>query len=428
MLSTCGILAYVLLAALNARATYDADSMTFVYCNHIRWLPASIDGKSTWQTFWNLLALAFCFWAARDWLQASASPDPQAGSFQSILPGFVSPLSPRLKSLLWVLTISGGLLGLEGIIQRLSGSTKLLFLITPEFHKEAQEQFGSYAYRASAVQYFNLLWPVCLGFWWTSSRSSGGRHVTSHLLLACAAVMAACPVIASARGAALMDLALLPIATSTLMLWPIFGYTDPTQIRTRSTVLLLVFFISALTLGLGLGWKQLLPRLDNLAFGLHERERLYDCARRIAADYPWFGTGPGTFEKVFQLYRGSVDGYWPAQLHNDWLETRVTFGWIGSGMIAMGILLIMLMLQNRVCTRRAYPLDFVLGLSLLGCLLQARWDFPLQIYSILFLFVIWCSVLCGAVLQTVERSHVVSHALKPTGNEARCLQMTSPRS
>ena len=33
---------------------------------------------------------------------------------------------------------------------------------------------------------------------------------------------------------------------------------------------------------------------------------------------------PGTFEPVFQLYRGSQDEYWPAQLHNDWLETRIT--------------------------------------------------------------------------------------------------------
>ena len=36
-------------------------------------------------------------------------------------------------------------------------------------------QFGPYAYRANASQYFNLLWPVCLGFWWTLNRSFGSQ-------------------------------------------------------------------------------------------------------------------------------------------------------------------------------------------------------------------------------------------------------------
>jgi len=126
---------------------------------------------------------------------------------------------------------------------------------------------------------------------------------------------------------------------------------------------------------------------------LSEREQLYQTARQIADDYPVFGTGPGTFERVFQLYRGSPDAYWPAQLHNDWLETRITFGWSGSALIVLAF--------SAVCLRWLVPggirLDgrfvFMLWLSLAGCLVQARWDFPLQVYSILFLFLVWCAVL-----------------------------------
>src|SRR2546426_9391024 len=54
---------------------------------------------------------------------------------------------------------------------------------------------------------------------------------------------------------------------------------------------------------------------------LFRSEAIFDTARKIAADYPVFGTGPGTLEAVFQLYRTSTEEYWPAQLHNDWLET-----------------------------------------------------------------------------------------------------------
>jgi hypothetical protein len=321
--------------------------------------------------------------------------------------------------LLWVLTISGGLLGLQGIAQRLAGSSKLLFMVTPEIHQEAQEQFASYAYRANAGQYFNLLWPVCLGFWWVTFSTTGGRRLTNYPVLACAAIMAACPIISGARGAAVADLALLVLVTSILLLSSKFRSSDtqasvPTGSRrpqlgknslsrrvgatadrgmNRSSPILTMIMFLGCTLGLGLslGWKQLRPRMDNLAFGLAEREELYGRARQIASDYPLFGIGPGAFEKVFQLYRRSANGYWPSQLHNDWLETRITFGWLGSGLIGVALLLILARAGSAWAT---FGLNLFLWLSLLGCLVQARWDFPFQIYSIQLLAVLWCSLLC----------------------------------
>lgn len=362
--------------------------MTFAYHEHIRWLPASLDRNSSWQTFFNLLALSCSFWAVFDWVRTRHNSFPPSFSNRSCS---TAPLCPRLRTLLWVLTISGGLLGLEGIVQRFGGSNKLLFIAIPEIHKEAHEQFASYAYRANAGQYFNLLWPVSFGFWWTTSRCGEMRRVTSHILLGCALIMAACPIISSARGAALVGLAMLVIATAALLLSLVLSSVS-TYARTRSVLLLLLFFIGALGLGLA-NWRHLPIQLNSLAFGLAERERLYACAERIAADYPLFGVGPGSFEKVFQLYRSSADGYWPTQLHNDWLETRLTWGWVGSGMMAFAISIVLLNFIGRVRSRRTSPLAWFLCLSLFGCLVQARWDFPLQIYSIEFLFVLWCAAL-----------------------------------
>jgi hypothetical protein len=422
---TAAILGYCLVAALNAHATYDAESMTFEYRDYLRWLPSTLDSRSTWQMFWNYLSLACWFWAVRHWLPGtslyeratdSLSLRSRTGSQR------VSPLPVRLKKLLWVLTISGGLLGLQGIAQRLAGSPKLLFILTPEIHQEAQEQFASYAYRANAGQYFNLLWPVCLGFWWIIFRSTGGKGLTSYLLLGSAAIMAACPIISGARGAAVADLALLVFLTPILLLSPKFHSSntqaaDPTNSgrrqmgkallsrrfeasadgevnRSRPNRIVILFFIGTLALGLSLGWKQLRPRMNNLAFGLAEREELYERARQIASDYPLFGIGPGAFEKVFQLYRRSGNGYWPSQLHNDWLETRVTFGWLGTGLMGVALLLILGHSTTGFRAPTICGLDLFLWLALLGCLVQARWDFPFQVYSILLLVVLWCSLLC----------------------------------
>jgi O-antigen ligase len=116
-------------------------------------------------------------------------------------------------------------------------------------------------------------------------------------------------------------------------------------------------------------------------------------ARPMAADYPWFGTGPGTFETVFQLYRPSLDTYWPAQLHNDWLETRITFGLLGSGLIwaALGIVLVRWFFPGGIHGGRRFML--LAWLAMAGCLLHARFDLPFQIPSIVSLFLVLCAIL-----------------------------------
>jgi len=51
------------------------------------------------------------------------------------------------------------------------------------------------------------------------------------------------------------------------------------------------------------GGKRRQPRWSELARDDAVRDELSEPARPMAADYPVFGTGPGTFETVFDLYR-----------------------------------------------------------------------------------------------------------------------------
>jgi O-antigen ligase len=113
----------------------------------------------------------------------------------------------------------------------------------------------------------------------------------------------------------------------------------------------------------------------------------------MVRDFPVFGTGPGTFDPLFQMYRISPEEYWPVQLHNDWLETRVTFGWLGSGLIAAAFLIAVgrWFLPGGIHGGRRFTM--LLWLALLGCMVHARFDFPFQIYSIVFLFVMLCAIL-----------------------------------
>ena len=434
------VLAECLISALNAAAYYSPETRVFHYRPHLEWLPHSFDGGRTWFCFWQYLGLAAAFWAVSDWL-AGLSPAEERS-----LPGQanrVTLMPVRLRTLLWVLTINGTLLGIEGIVQRESGTDRLLFLLEPRVNRDCIAQFASYAYRSNAAQYFNLLWPVCLGFWWTLQCQGGRqRNNTHHWLLPCAAVIAACPSISSTRGGALISAGMLllaiiyltvtwaksrtvtgsvaaakpaPMSRSREALVPSdlpngdksassaglsrTTATSPASLDAakpgnRNPGLLPMAFI-AVTLALAwyFGWKSLAPRMEQIEGGYEGRDAMQQAAEPMVRDYPLFGTGPGSFATVFQLYRFSDDVYWSEQAYDDWLEIRITLGWLGFGLLLAALAATALrgFLPGGVRGHRS--LVFFAWVALGGCLLHARFDIPFQIHSTLFVFLLICAIL-----------------------------------
>ena len=395
---TLAVLAFCLVSALNARATYNPDTRLFEYHKCLAWLPQSLDSHRSWFAFWMYLGLAGSFWGVRDWLLGLTSDEERAiRSGDGDLAGGLLWLAPgRLRQMLWVLCLNGAMLGLEGIVQRASGSSKLLFLVQPLVNPEGVTQFGPYAYRGNAADYFNLLWPVCLGFWWILQRTGGQRFNSHHLLLFSAGIMAACPIVSSSRGGALVAAGILLLAVVYLMASNLFAAgRQPGDRRERrnTAVMLGIFFVLALALGGYFGWETLAPRMGEIAGGFKNREEMYAAARPMAADYPLFGTGPGTFGTVFRLYLISSATYWPEQLHNDWLETRITFGWTGFVLILAALACVGLRWFVPGGIRGGRRFVVLIWLALAGCLVEARFDMPFQIHSILFLFLVICAVL-----------------------------------
>ncbi len=395
---TVVILLYCLISALNARATWQPESLGFYYHDIIAWLPHSYDCTRTWQAFWNYTALAGFFWGTCDWLLGTTRSEERAERRAVLAQTRASAqlLPTRLRNLLWLLCVNGALLGLQGIAQRVSDVGKLLWLVEPRVNKSPEAQFGPYAYRANAAAYFNLIWPVCLGFWWTLHRTAGFRRWKHHLLLLCGVIMAACPILSLARGGALVaagQMAMTSVVLLFFSLWRRSASRASPATVSLTFVLLVGFFAGSLTLGSIYGWEKFEARMADLEQGFVGRELINQTARGIAEDFRWFGTGPGTFNPIFQLYRASPDEYWPAQLHNDWLETRITFGRLGSLLIATAFLCVLVrwFLPGGIHGGRRFVA--LIWIALIGCLVHARFDLPLQIYSILMLFLLLCAVL-----------------------------------
>lgn len=398
------ILGYTLASAINARATFHASELRIEYYPCLKWLPHSYDAPRTWFALAQYLGWALLFWSLRDWLLGKARPERHGSSRERIQrfenaalasSGFAGDkplgLPVRLRRLLWVICLNGILLAGEGIVQRMTGTNKLLGLVLPRFNRTAESQFGPYAYRSTASQYLNLVWPLGVGFCWVlarraaSLRAQGLRVRRHHLILVPGLIlMAASPIIATTRGGAII--AALCLALIALVL---AGAMSKSRWQQRLGVIVLV--LVPLELALFLGWTQLRPRFERLfSDGLGGRESIYTNAREMAADHPVFGTGAGTFTWLYYFYRGSAAEIWQGYVHDDWLELRITFGWVGFGMILLCLVPVATFWFKGQGIEAPWVLIAGVWIALVGCLTHAAYDLPMQVHSVVVMFLVNC--------------------------------------
>lgn len=388
------IVVYCLISAWNARATYNLWNYQLITHDFIPWLPASFDSVATWKTFRACLSLALAFWAIRAWLlggRGDGSREWRGSRDADTRTPPSGALPPRrVRLVVWVLSINCALLAIQGLTQRALGGGKLLWIIEPRINKAAAAQFGPYAYRSNAAEYFLLAWPLILGLWWAwrqAARASpqGGRPQYFNHLLPCLLLAAGVPIFSLSRAGLLLGSLAILVALVTLLSSHGGG-------RSKTRYFVLGILSLAFSLSLAIEWKGLTARLesDGLDSG---RWEIWENTWRMAKDYPVFGTGPGSFSSVYYLYRPQVDDPWYAQAHNDWLEFLATFGTVGTALLLIAFALAV----GMVFTGGGCPTDRVfvgmLWLALGAGLLFAIVDFPLQITSIRFLFLLECAML-----------------------------------
>jgi putative inorganic carbon (HCO3(-)) transporter len=222
-----------------------------------------------------------------------------------------------------------------------------------------------------------------------------GRHI---VLLPGAVLMAACPIISTARGGALVAVGLI-LLTMTFLLWVMRKEKLGFKLGVSSLFAVILGFSAVL------GYQQLAVRFKTIFTDqMSRRTEIYQNALPIARDFPVLGTGPGTFGSLYQLYRSDAGQQWAAYVHDDWLETRITFGWVGFSLILLSLALALSHWFWGPGIPACLEFTVMIWMAIMGCLLHAKFDFPLQIYSIVFLLVLYCSILfCLARPGRVEK-------------------------
>jgi O-antigen ligase len=123
-------------------------------------------------------------------------------------------------------------------------------------------------------------------------------------------------------------------------------------------------------------------RID--AAGLVEQGRLaaYQSALRIIADYPWFGTGLGTFTSIFPAYRSaniSIAGVWNVA-HSTPLELAIELGIPLTVVIAAGwIVVFFVLMRGTRRSRRETVVPLAAMAASLIAILHSSIDFSLQV-------------------------------------------------
>lgn len=378
------LLAYGWTSLWNARSVFHYDPHTGPRLDPlprspIPWLPSSYDADATRAALWNITALAVAFWAARDWFlglgprEASRAAD-----------GELEFPNARSRLWLWVLCVNGAALSLVCILQRLDHSDKLLWVVEPFYTGMPDFIFGPYSYRTNAAQYFNLLWPLGAAFWFVLRRESRGHTATDavriggpHWILApCVALMALAPPASLSRGGALIFGGLAVCAAVILR---------PDGRQARWTWLWILLGI--LTITLVAGGEDLTRRfMDVFRDQMSGRLSLYPVALRMATDYPWWGSGPGTFATIYPFYRPGPEEQWVAYAHNDWLEGLITFGRAGLTLIIAALTLAPIAGWAGVSPGVPKPVVGLVAAAIAGMLIHAAFDFPFQVFSLAFTF------------------------------------------
>jgi hypothetical protein len=305
---------------------------------------------------------------------------------------FIVDLSQDKRWLLrlWgAIAIAGGSVALLGLLQKATGAGTIFW--QPALPEAQSTFFASYYYHGNAGAYLNLVLPLSIGMAvrsFVTRANAGARALWLTIsVLNLVAVFANTARIAQA-------IALVVLLGVCLQVGPRlvkrFSRGEKNIALAGAAAILFTLFAVARVSHL----EQPLGRWERLSeyFSTDARWLSAAVAMKSLPRVGLFGFGPGTFRAVFPSFNlaspAPAPGDWRF-LHQDYLQTLIEWGWIGSALWAVlffaGLAVAVRRLNSAEAAtwlpRRRLILPLVLT-ALGGVAVYALVDFPLQIASI----------------------------------------------
>jgi O-Antigen ligase len=355
---------------LNARSIYDSEFSVFVQLrNFVPFLTGSVDYANT------------AAWMLRGGLLLGA-----------IL--FVCDLSQSSRWLLrlwYVIGLAGGSIAFLGLLQKATGAQMIFWQPPPPPEYGVTTFFATYFYHGNAGAFLNLAWPLSAGLVIRSftSRSQPGMRAlwTIVFVVTIAGVLAN-----TSRMAQVVALVLLVLIG--LHFGPGLLRRLPGAQKSVAIAGALALVLALISLAQATHLEQPLNRWQSVSEQIPADARWHSSRVALGAlpQAGFFGFGPNTFRVVFPGYNiGSghaVPGSWRF-LHEDYLQTVLEWGWLGSSLWALlffGGITVGILSYRRHAAQDWMPrrriMQSVAIIALAGVAIHALVDFPFQIESI----------------------------------------------
>lgn len=201
------------------------------------------------------------------------------------------------------------------------------------------------------------------------------------LLLGLAPVFIGVGLIFSKSRSGIMVLAVTAVlAAAAVASWREFSEEDGDRRRFGRIVRLVLVLILAAAVWIGIG--PIIRRFSEVDISAEARRTFYRNTLEMIGDYPWAGTGKGTYVNAYAMYEKVDDRLRLSFAHNDYLQTAAENGVVGGGALAAaGIGLVVWLAgmwrRRRSSFAKGLGLGAILGVAAL--LIHGFTDFNLQI-------------------------------------------------
>ena len=395
---TCALIGIGGWMVFNAKSTYDSDFHVFVPLRN----------------FAPVLAGSVDYAISGAWMMRGAL------LLGAIL--FVADLSQSNRWLLglwYVIGLAAGSIAFLGLLQKATGARMIFWQTAPP--RGVSTFFATYYYHGNAGAFVNLVWPLTAGLAiraFTTRSHPGMRAVwISAFILTVAAVLANTS--RMAQLVALLLLVAICLQFRTMLLRKL-SHTKKSVAFAGALAILLTLIALARTTHL----EQPLNRWQSVGEQIPNDARWRSSRVAIGAlpDAGFFGFGPGTFRVVFPTYNrvsiNRVPGTWRF-LHEDYLQTVLEWGWLGSSLWALlifGGIVVGIRSYKKYAgsewTPRRRVLQPLVIIALIGVALHALIDFPLQIASIQLYVATYLGLCWGSSMWGPRKLEVRSQELE----------------
>ncbi|NBR84301.1 MAG: hypothetical protein EB141_16920 [Verrucomicrobia bacterium] len=262
---------------------------------------------------------------------------------------------------------------------------------------QVETTFAAYRYHGNAASLMSIGWTMVLGFVAVSASQKRRSLMLTGWLVALLGLLFGLALNTSRAGWALACFGALLVGSRCLWAWWCIGREDfDWKLGLLQGGVMLGVIVLLTAAGLGTHWPDKLARMETV-FKTMEVRYHAEVYQQLAKETDLLGNGPDCFPVALPPYMaafGKSDEkykFW-RNAHNDYYEYLVNWGW--GGLILWAVLVfggLMSGFREHFCApvhrdSAQWMLGFCGGAAMLEILLHARWDFPLEIASILLFF------------------------------------------